>query len=468
MIDLKNFTIKTAHEALMKGDISSRELAEASLSVIREKNSEINAFLEVYDDVLLQADKADALIKEGNAHILTGIPLALKDNILYEGQIASASSKMLENYRATYDSSVVKKLRELGAVIVGRTNMDEFAMGSSTENSAYGVTKNPHDTSRVAGGSSGGSAAAVSMGAVFGALGSDTGGSIRQPASFCGVVGMKPTYGAVSRFGVMAMGSSLDQIGPFAKTVEDAEILYSAISFYDDMDSTSVPTALRTLHISSPKKKIGVPSDFIKKEDLDPLVYENFQSALKKLESLGYEIVDVKLPHASVALAVYYIVMAAEVSTNLSRFDGIRFGLQVQGNNLLETYKKSRTLGFGKETRRRILLGTYVLSHGYYDAYYNKALKVRRLIEQDFKKAFESVDAIVTPTSPFPAFKMGDKHDPLQMYLSDIYTVPANIAGIPALSLPFGNLNGLPLDLQIMAPEFGEDTMFTIGKSFQA
>ncbi|MFA5934238.1 MAG: Asp-tRNA(Asn)/Glu-tRNA(Gln) amidotransferase subunit GatA [Candidatus Paceibacterota bacterium] len=468
-INLSNLTIEYAHEAMMRGDFSARELAEAYIETINEKNNDIHAYLEVYDDVLKQADDADKMIKEGKATILTGIPLALKDNILFEGKIASASSKILENYHATYSSTVVEKLKSAGAVILGRTNMDEFAMGSSTENSAYGATKNPHDISRVPGGSSGGSAAAVAMSGALFALGSDTGGSIRQPASFCGVVGLKPTYGAVSRSGLMAMGSSLDQIGPFTKTVADAEIVYQALASHDPLDSTSAPDSFR-IQPSPLKKKIGIPRDFIKKEDLNPEVYENFEKAIKKFESLGYEIIDIELPRAAYSLAVYYIVMAAEVSTNLSRFDGVRYGLQIEGKNLLETYQMSRGVGFGKETRRRILLGTYVLSHGYYDAYYNKALKVQRLITLDFKKAFENVDAIITPTSPFPAFKAGEKmSDPLQMYLSDIYTVPANIAGIPAISLPHGTSNeGLPLDLQIMAPHWREDILFTIGKAFEA
>jgi aspartyl-tRNA(Asn)/glutamyl-tRNA(Gln) amidotransferase subunit A len=346
--------------------------------------------------------------------------------------------------------------------------MDEFAMGGSTENSAFGPTRNPHDTTRVPGGTSGGSAAAVAMGSVLGSIGSDTGGSIRQPASFCGVVGMKPTYGRVSRYGLMAMGSSLDQIGPFGKTVEDAEIIFKVISGHDVMDSTSVPEKLAVSGRGKPKS-IGVPRDFIA-EGLDEEVRANFEESLEKLKRLGYEVKDISVPDLKYSLATYYIIMPAEVSTNLSRFDGIKYGLSKDGGDMASSYLKTRGEGFGKEARRRIILGTYVLSSGYYDAYYNKANAVRSLIRRELKEAFEGVDAIVTPTSPVPAFKIGERsEDPLSMYLADIFTVPVNMSGIPAISVPSGKTKGgLPLGLQIMAPHFGEDVLFEIGKNFES
>jgi aspartyl-tRNA(Asn)/glutamyl-tRNA(Gln) amidotransferase subunit A len=476
-IDLKNLTIEKAHDALMKGEFSAADLAKAYMEEIKKRNKDINAYLEVYDDVLEQAKAADAMIKKGEAVMLTGIPLALKDNILFKGHKATASSKILGDYKATYDATVIKKLKEQGVVILGRTNMDEFAMGSSTENSAFGVTKNPHDLARVAGGSSGGAAAAVAMDGALFALGSDTGGSVRQPAAFCGTVGLKPTYGAVSRYGLMAMGSSLDQIGPIAKTVRDAEIIFRAIAGHDMMDSTSTPVDLRQMEkkIDSDlkPKRIGVPRDFMKQEGFDPEVLANFDKSLERMKKLGYDIVDIELPNAKYSMPVYYILMPAEVSTNLSRFDGTRFGLRSEGKNLIDTYKKTRGEGFGAEARRRIMLGTYVLSHGYYDAYYNKANLVRRLIEQEFLKAFDAknggVDAIATPTNPTPAFSIGEKSkDPMAMYLSDIFTVPANISGMPAISIPAGkSKGGLPLDFHLTAAPHREDILFAIGKDFE-
>lgn len=468
MNDLTLLTIEQAHVAIKSGKITARVLAEAYLAKISEKNADINAYLEVYDDVLLQADAADARFKDGTATLLTGIPIALKDNLLLMGKQVTCSSKMLDKYRATYDATAIARLKEEGVVFLGRTNMDEFAMGSSTETSVFGVTKNPHDISRVAGGSSGGATAAVAMGGALAALGSDTGGSVRQPASFCGVVGLKPTYGAVSRYGLIAMGSSLDQIGPITKTVRDAEIMHEALSVYDPKDSTSVPDMLRVMP-KTRTMKIGVPKDVRSGEGLDPETKAAFEASLEKLTSLGYEIVDVELPLMHYSLAVYYILMPAESSTNLSRFDGIRYGLSVQGKDMQDSFAQSRGAGFGKEVRRRIMLGSYVLSHGYYDAYYNKAIAVRRMIEEEFARVFETVDAIATPTSPFPAFKIGEKAaDPLAMYLSDIFTVPANIAGIPAISIPNGKTaSGLPLDLQLMAGVFREDVLFDIGKAYE-
>lgn len=469
MIDLHTLTISKAHEALKNGAYSVRDLCQAYLDVIKEKNADINAYLEVYEDVMQQADEAQKRFTDGTATVLTGIPLALKDNMLRKGFRAGAASKILDGYYATYDGTVVQLLKQAGAVFLGRTNMDEFAMGSSTETSAYGITKNPLDTSRVPGGSSGGSVAAVAMDGALASLGSDTGGSIRQPAAFCGLVGLKPTYGAVSRYGLIAMGSSLDQIGPLTKTVGDARILHSIISKYDPMDSTSIPEARRHEVKTVSRKKLGVPTSFLNGPGIDPEVLANFNQSIEKLKGAGYEIVDVSLPVMPYSLAVYYILMPAESSTNLARFDGIRYGTQVLGDTLLDTYKRSRGTGFGKEVRRRILLGTYVLSHGYYDAYYNKAVKVRNEITKELHKVFETVDAIVTPTTPGAAFKFGEKSgDPVAMYLCDIFAVPANIAGVPAISVPSGkNREGMPLGVQFMSAHFTEDTLFSIAEDFE-
>ncbi len=474
-IDLGTLTIAKARKHLDAGDFTALELAESYLKSIEEKNPEIFAYLEVYDDVREQAKAADERIKKGEKGPMLGIPIALKDNMLVRGKLSTSSSKILEGHRGTYDATVIKKLREAGAVFLGRTNMDEFAMGSSTESSAYGLTKNPHDTSRVPGGSSGGSAAAVGGNIALAALGSDTGGSIRQPATFCGTVGLKPTYGTVSRYGLMAMASSLDQIGPFTKTVEDAEILFDAIRGNDPMDSTSVkdhPTP--TLPSKEGRGKvIGVPRDFVGKEGIDKKVLENFEDSLARMKEKGYEIRDISLPRISHSLATYYILMPAEVSSNLARFDGIRFGLSLDGANTIDAYKKTRGIGFGAEVRRRIMLGTYVLSSGYYDAYYGKANKMRAIIRQDLEKIFTEVDLIATPTTPSPAFRFGEKTaDPLSMYLADIFTVPANIAGVPAISLLSGFVEEdgkkLPLGFHLMASHFREDILFQAGKDFEA
>ncbi|MBX4197829.1 Asp-tRNA(Asn)/Glu-tRNA(Gln) amidotransferase subunit GatA [Candidatus Parcubacteria bacterium] len=466
-MDLKNLTIKKAHEHLVKGDFSALELANAYKAEAVKRNPEINAYLEIFSDIDEQAKAADDRIKAGKADMLTGIPFAIKDIILIKGRIASGASKILENYRATYDATVIKKLKDAGVVFLGRTNMDEFAMGGSNENSAFGPVKNPHDTSRVPGGSSGGSAAAVAMDATLAALGTDTGGSIREPASFCGVVGLKPTYGAVSRFGVMAMTSSLDQVGPLAKTVEDAEIIFNTIKGRDPMDSTSFE-----MNETRPEKKvIGVPFDILK-EGIDKDVLENFNASLEVYKKQGYTIKDIDLPMMKYSLAVYYVIVPAEVSSNTARYDGVKYGLHVDGKDLPDDYLSTRAQGFGPEVRRRIMLGTYVLSQGYYDAYYSKALKVKKLITADFNKAFQEVDAIMMPVSPTPAFKIGEKTaDPISMYLADIFTVPANLAGIPAISVPSGTVNrdgkALPVGLQIIAPAFAEQVLFDLGKKFE-
>lgn len=478
-------TIKEARKLLNSKQLSAAELAEGCLKNIKDKNKELNVFLEVYSDVLKQAEEAQKIIDSGNAGELTGIPLAIKDNILIKGRKASAASKILENYTATYTATTAQKLINQNAVFLGRVNMDEFAMGGSTENSAFGITKNPLDPSRVAGGSSGGSAAAVAGDLALGALGSDTGGSVREPASFCGVVGLKPTYGSVSRYGLMAMGSSLDVIGPIAKTVSDTEIIFNAIKGKDKMDSTSIDLKTPTPKgrgadqgVGFENFKIGVPYHILDQEGISPEVRKNFEESIENFKNIGYEIKDIKLPNIDKSLAVYYIIMPAEVSSNMSRYDGIKYGLSLDGKDLLDVYKKTRGEGFGKEVRRRIILGTYVLSSGYYDAYYGKAMAARGVIRSEFSDAFKEVHAILTPTAPAPAWKIGEKTSPLENYLADIFTVTANIVGCPAISLPsgFAIMNGnpstllgaskLPLGIQLMAPHMREDILFEISKSF--
>jgi len=461
----KQQTIHKAREALRAGSVSAAALLEGALENIEKRETDVQAFLEVFDDAQKHAEDADAKLAKGGGGALLGIPIAVKDNILIKGKVASAASKMLENYTAIYDATVVEKLREAGAVIIGRTNMDEFAMGGSTENSAFKETRNPHDTVRVAGGSSGGSAAAVAMGAALGALGSDTGGSIRQPASYCGIVGLKPTYGSVSRYGLIAMGSSLDQIGPMTNSVADAELLFSVIRGHDKKDSTS---RKETAPKKGTAKKIGVPRALLEQKGLDADVLDRFNEGLEKLKRAGYEVVDIDLPSAKHALALYYIIMPAEASTNLARFDGVRYGLHREGDTLMEDYALSRGEGFGKEVRRRILLGTYVLSAGYFDAYYGKATALRRVMQKEFEKVFEDVDVIATPTAPTPAFKIGEKEDPLSMYLQDIFTVSANLTGMPALSVPMGTVTrdgaALPTGFQCMGDYNSEHVLFETGK----
>lgn len=473
MIDLENLTIKKTGDALQNSDISALELTKYYLKNIKEKNDELNAYLEVFSDAQSQAEKIDEKIKKNEIlGPLAGIPFAIKDNILIKGKTASASSKILGNYKATYDATVIKKLREAGAIFLGRVNMDEFAMGGSTENSAFGPTKNPHDTERVSGGSSGGSAAAVASEMALASLGSDTGGSIRQPASFCGEVGLKPTYGRVSRSGLIAMASSLDQIGPIAKTVEDAEIIFNVIKGKDALDSTTIEP--KEIIAKTGKLKIGILN--YDKNGVDKDVNRMMDNAVETFRNAGHEIKEVELPYLKYSLPCYYIIMPAEVSSNLARFDGVKYGALKEGENLLDNYLKTRGYGFGKETKRRVMIGTYVLSSGYYDAYYGKAQEVRALIRKDFENAFNEqnggVDAIILPTAPEAAFKLGEKtDDPLKMYLEDIFTVSANLAGVPAISLPagFSEKNGkkLPLGLQIIAPHFREDILFRLGKEFE-
>jgi len=472
MIDTKNLTIEKAHESLKKGEYTCRELASAYLKNIEAKNAELNAYLEVFDDVMEQADKAQEMFQNGTATLMTGVPIAIKDNILFKSHKVSAGSKILENYVATYDSTAVKKLKQAGAVILGRTNMDEFAMGSSTETSAYGVTRNPYDPTRVPGGSSGGSAAALGADMALVALGTETCGSVREPSAFCNLVGIKPTYDTFTRHGIIAMGNSLDQVSPFGKTVRDAEIVYNTLVGYDPEDATSTPTALaekgKKENMKSDMKRIGVPWHLFA-EGVDPEILENFKASIEKFKQSGYEIVDIELPYAKYSLATYYIIMPAEVSTNLSRFDGIRYGLSLPGNNLMEVYKKSRHAGFGKEARRRILLGTYILSHGYYDAYYNKAVKIREKIKEEMLEAFKKVDFITTPTVPVLPFKLGEKlSDPVSMYLCDVFSAPANLTGVPAIALPSGfSKDGLPMSIQFTANNFCEEALFDLGKKFE-
>ena len=464
-MDVKNLTLLEAKMLLENKEVSESELWRAFFDYAKEQDKDIHAYLRFQED-----EKK-----------WQGVPIAVKDNMLAIGMPTTCASKILENYQPSYQATVIDKLEQNGLGVFGKTNMDEFAMGSSTETSAFGLTKNPHDLTRVPGGSSGGSAAAVASGTALAALGSDTGGSIRQPASFCGVVGLKPTYGRVSRYGLVAMASSLDQIGTFTKDVKDAAYLLEIISGFDKNDSTSskenVPNYLESLNKGVKGLKIGIPKEYFA-EGMDADVEKTVKDAIKKYESLGAEIVEVSLPNTEYALAVYYILMPAEVSSNLARFDGIRYGYSIErdsgiGNATLdEVYKMSRAKGFGPEPRRRIMLGTFVLSHGYYDAYYLKAQKVRTKIIEDFKIAFEKVDVIATPTAPTPAFKIGEKiSDPLTMYLSDIFTVSANLAGVPALSLPCGTVERdgkkLPVGLQLIGKHFGEATILRAAHSLE-
>ncbi|PIU99642.1 MAG: Asp-tRNA(Asn)/Glu-tRNA(Gln) amidotransferase GatCAB subunit A [Candidatus Tagabacteria bacterium CG_4_10_14_0_2_um_filter_40_13] len=476
-INLSELTIKKAHDLIHDKEISCRELLSIYQENIKKHEKNVHAYLEVFDDAFEKAEEEDKKIMAGEEpKLLAGIPLAIKNNIMIKGKICSAGSKILENYKATYDATVIKKLRDEGAIFIGRTNMDEFAMGSSTENSAFGPTKNPYDLERVPGGSSGGSAAAVAQQECLAALGSDTGGSIRQPAAFCGIVGLKPTYGAVSRYGLIAMASSLDQIGPLAKTTEDIELLFNAIKGKDSFDSTSIDFD-KFRNKKSTAKIIGVPKEFFSlkdggKEGLDKDIAANIVKTIDFFKDNGYIIKEVSLPYAEYSLPTYYILMPAEVSANLARFDGIRYGFSEKGDNLLEDYMKTRREGFGKEARRRIILGTYVLSEGYYDAYYSQAQKIRDLIKKDFENAFKEVDVLITPATPTLPFKFGEKSgDPLAMYLSDIFTVPANLAGIPAVSVPMGFIDRdnvkLPTGIQFIGPWFGEEILFDLSKKIE-
>jgi aspartyl-tRNA(Asn)/glutamyl-tRNA(Gln) amidotransferase subunit A len=454
-------TITELHKKIVSGELKIADLVGEY--VARAKADTLNCFREIFSDIDEQVAHAEAVLAAGKATPLTGIPVAIKDNIMFAGHIAGGCSKMLEHHTAAYDSTVVQGLKKAGAVIIGRTNMDDGAMGASTENSAYGPTKNPYDETRVPGGSSGGSAAAVAANLVVASFGSDTGGSIRQPASFCGLVGLYPTYGTVSRHGLIAMASSLDCIGPFAHTIEDTELLYDAIAGHDPLDSTSIEPMKTDVPM---KKRLAIPKGIFDAGGCDPEVEENFKQTVERLRGEGYVVDEIDLPHYADALAVYYIIQPAEVSSNLSRLDGVRYGDRMSDKSVLDMYNETRGQLFGKEVRRRILLGTYVLSHGYYDAYYNKAVALRGLIRAELEHAFETYDAIITPTAPTPAFKLGEKaNDPVQMYLCDLFTVPANIAQMPGLTVPSGTTEtGLPIGFQLIGPRFSERKLFSIGK----
>lgn len=470
LIDSDYFGIR---DKIFSGEITVPEITEASLAEI-EAEKDLNAFISVFPELALkQAKQVDQKIRSGHAGKLAGMVVGIKDNLNLKGYRTTCGSHILDNFISPYDATVVRRLLEEDAVIIGKTNMDEFAMGSSNETSYFGRVKNYHDSERIPGGSSGGSATAVAANMVTAALGSDTGGSIRQPAALCGVVGLKPTYGRVSRFGLVAFASSLDQIGPLSKSIKDAALLLSVISGYDPNDSTSVnqpvPDFTEDLKKGVKGLKIGCPKEYLG-EGLDPEVGKAIENALKLLENEGARVEEISLPHTEYAIAAYYILATAEASSNLARYDGARYGFRSSGiRNLEEMYTKSRSAGFGDEVKRRIMLGTYVLSAGYYEAYYRKAQKVRTLIKRDFEDAFKKYDVIVTPTSPTTAFKLGEKmDDPLQMYLSDIYTISANLAGIAGLSLPCGkDSGGLPIGMQILGKPFDEKTVLRAGQALE-
>lgn len=471
-----SMTIHEAARQLAAGETTSRRLCADLFARIDAVEARVNAFLHLdRDAVLAAADQADRRRAEGvPLGRFDGIPLAIKDNMNVAGQPCTCGSRILEGYISPYHATAVQNLLDKGFIACGRANMDEFAMGSSTENSAFKITANPWDASRVPGGSSGGSAAAVAAGEAIAALGSDTGGSIRQPASFCGVVGMKPTYGRVSRYGLVAFASSLDQIGPLTRDVRDAAILLEAMSGHDPLDSTSLNLPVENYEAavdeaSGKGLRVGMPEEFFAVEGLDPEVRDAIEKAGERYRAMGAELVPVRLPHVNYAVATYYIIATAEASSNLARFDGIRYGRRDQAaGDLLATYRRTREKGFGQEVKRRIILGTYVLSSGYYDAYYNRAQKLRTLIRRDFDEAFRACDVIMGPSSPFPAFKIGGITDPLTMYLADIYTIPVNLAGICAMSIPCAmSGDGLPIGLQLIAPAMGEKTLFAAARAFE-
>jgi aspartyl-tRNA(Asn)/glutamyl-tRNA(Gln) amidotransferase subunit A len=468
------WTIATVRDALLTKKTSARELTKDFFARIERRNPELNAFLALCPErAYAQADRVDATVAKGQAlPRLAGVPVAIKDVISTQGVRTTCGSKILENYTPPYDATAIDRLEKAGAVILGKTNCDEFAMGSSNENSAYGPVRNPVAIDRVPGGSSGGSAAAVTAGLSVVSLGTDTGGSIRQPGAYCGIPALMPTYGRVSRYGLIAFASSLDRVGPFATNIADAATVLSVIAGHDSNDSTSaavaVPDYLAKIENTVAGLRIGVPEDYFG-AGLDSEVNAKVQAGIALLEKLGCKRVPLKMPHTDYAIATYYIVATAEASSNLARYDGVRYGLRVHGNTLMEMYRKTRERGFGPEVKRRIMLGTYALSSGYYDAYYLRAQKVRSLIARDFSDAFERVDAILTPTSPTPPFKLGEKTaDPLEMYLADIYTVTGSLAGIPGISVPCGKTAaGLPIGMQIFASHFGEARILQLARAFE-
>ncbi len=470
---LPSLTIGAVRDGLLKKEFSATELTEAALAFAQAENPKTNAYLTFSPDrAIAAAAKVDASIAKGSPlGALAGVPLGVKDVIVTKGLRTTCGSKMLEKYIPPYDATAVTRLEDEGAIVIGKLNCDEFAMGSSNENSAYGPVRNPRALDRVPGGSSGGSAAAVAQGTACITLGSDTGGSIRQPASFCGVVGVTPTYGRVSRYGLVAFASSLDHIGPFARTVEDSAIVLRAMAGRDEQDSTSAFAPIddygALMKHSVKGLKLGLPTEYF--EGLTSETGAVIEAAVKKLESLGCEIRKISLPHTKYALSCYYIICTAEASSNLARYDGVRYTIRSESATLADMYRNTRGAGFGAEVKRRIMLGTYVLSAGYYDAYYKKAQQVRTLIARDFTEAFKDLDAILAPVSPFPAFKIGEKvDDPLTMYLSDIYTLTGDLAGVPCMSVPCGNSkDGLPIGLQIFAKHFDEATMFRVAYNYE-
>jgi aspartyl-tRNA(Asn)/glutamyl-tRNA(Gln) amidotransferase subunit A len=473
--ELHLMTVAQLGDVLDKREASSREVTEAFAEQARRLDERVEAFVTpTFETALEQADAADARLKNGETGSLLGVPIALKDNLCTKGLRTTCSSKILDNFRPPYDSTVVGRLRAAGTPFVGKMNMDEFAMGSSCEHSAWHPTRNPWDLERIPGGSSGGSAAAVAARMAAASLGSDTGGSIRQPAALCGVVGIKPTYGRVSRYGLIAFASSLDQIGPFTTDVRDGAILLNAICGHDPLDSTSakleVPDFTAALGRDVKGLKVGLPKEYFI-DGMDPEVEAAVREAGRVLESLGAELVEISLPHSEYAVATYYLCATAEASSNLARYDGAQYGHRCENaTDIIDMFTRSRTEGFGPEVKRRIMLGTYALSSGFYDAYYNKSLKVRTLMSEDFRKAFERVDVVISPTSPTSAFKLGDRiDDPLQMYLCDVFTIPANLVGLPGMSVPcgFSRDGGLPFGLQIVAPNFDEEKMLQVAYAFE-
>ena len=473
-MDLCRLTIHEAHELLRKGDITSADLTAAVLDRIEEVEDKVGAYITlVKDRAMADAVDADKVIRQGNGGPLTGIPLAIKDILCTEGTRTTCGSKMLENFIPRFSSPIIEKFKKGHAVIIGKTNMDEFAMGSSTEHSGFMPTKNPWNLTRIPGGSSGGSAAAVAADECIAAIGTDTGGSIRQPASHCGVVGMKPTYGRVSRFGLVAFASSLDQIGPITKDVTDSAILMNAICGHDPNDSTSVPREVpdytKALQPGLQGLVVGIPEEYFT-EGLDEDVTQGVKAAIEVIEDLGATRKSVSLPHTEYAVAAYYLIAPAEASSNLARYDGVRYGFRDMGaDELIQMYRDTRSKGFGSEVQRRIIIGTYALSAGYYDAYYGKASQVRTLIMQDFNRAFETCDVLLAPVAPTTAFKLGEKlDDPLSMYLSDIFTLPSSLAGIAGVSVPCGfSRDGLPIGLQILGKHFDEEKLFKVAYNFE-